>query len=225
MRRTPKARSDWTGRGTAIGSFASVLLVAVGLYLTNDFNRDQLSQQRESTRGQQDVALKGQRADRFVTAVGQLGQEGTSKIGIRLGGIYALETLMKDSPEDENTVIEVLSAFVRTHAPAPKDKSLPAARVIPESAPPSPTDIRAAVSVLGRRPNPRDHAPVDLNFTLLGLQEMNLRGADLRSVNLTDPVFDLSQIVCARVDASTVMPAGATRPAEDVWKSPGCVHR
>jgi Pentapeptide repeats (8 copies) len=33
---------------------------------------------------------------------------------IRLGGIYALERIARDSPRDQPTVVEVLSAFIRT---------------------------------------------------------------------------------------------------------------
>ncbi|GIF25801.1 uncharacterized protein YjbI with pentapeptide repeats [Actinoplanes tereljensis] len=156
----------------------SVLLVAVGLYLTNNFNRDQIRLQRDSTNAQRDLALKGQRADRFVAAVDQLGQEGTDRLSIRLGGIYALETLMKDSPEDENTVIEVLCAFVRTHSPRP--------RTIPRQVPDSPADVRAAISVLGRRPNPYSHAYLDFRNALLGLHDADLQGADLSGTNLAD---------------------------------------
>ena len=167
---------DWWQRGTAIGGLVSVLLVAVGLYLTNSFNRDQLRAQRDSTSAQQALALKGQRADRFVAAVDQLGQEGANKLSIRLGGIYALETLMRDAPDDENTVIEVLCAFVRTHAAAPETSSA--------HEPDSPADIRAAVSVLGRRPDPGGHANLDLSNTRLGLHSMRLAGADLRNADL-----------------------------------------
>jgi len=73
-----------------------VVLVGVGLVVTNNFNRDQLAQQQQSAHEQQDLALKGQRADRFVRAVDQIGQDGTDRLGVRLGGIYALEVLMKE---------------------------------------------------------------------------------------------------------------------------------
>ena len=158
--------------------------MAVGLYLTNDFNRDQYRLQQDSTRQQQDLALKGQRAERFVKAIDQLGQEGNDKLGIRLGGIYALETLMRESSNDQNTVIEVLCAFVRTHAPRPKS--------VPEIVPPASEDVRAAVSVLGRRPrlDPRsapgaiDAPNLDFSNTLLGLRRIDLNDADLTAVFL-----------------------------------------
>ncbi|WP_433363050.1 pentapeptide repeat-containing protein [Actinoplanes sp. CA-142083] len=196
---TPAPRPDWWQRGAAIGGLVSVLLVAVGLYLTNSFNRDQLSLQRKTTQEQQDLALKGQRADRFVAAVDQLGQEGADKLGVRLGGIYALETLMKDSPEDEDTVIEVLCAFVRTHTPF-------VARFPPET-PDSPADIRAAITVLGRRHDPEKHARLDLTRALLGLRRANLSAADLSGADLT--YADLSGADLSGADLSSAILNGA----------------
>lgn len=198
---------DGWQRGATIGGLVSVLLVAVGLYLTNDFNRDQVRLQQGSARQQQesalrqqdlalqqqDLALKGQRAERFTKAIEQLGQEGGSRLDIRLGGIYALETLMRDSPSDENAIIEVLCAFIRTHAPLPA--------TVPENVPNSPIDVRAALKVLSRRPDPDGHTYLDFSNTLLGLKGMDLRnaflkgaslnkadltGADLREAHLTD---------------------------------------
>lgn len=47
---------------------------------------------------------------RYTEAVQQLGSESMS---IRLGGIYALARVARDSPSDSKTVTEVLAAFVR----------------------------------------------------------------------------------------------------------------
>lgn len=111
-----------------------MLLVAVGLYLTNDFNRAQ----QHLAVNQQDLAIKGQQSDRFITAVEQLGQEDIDKLSIRLGGIYALEALMRDSSIYRQAAIDVLSAFIRTHAAI--------WRKPPAVVPPSPADIRAALT-------------------------------------------------------------------------------
>ncbi|WP_285690305.1 pentapeptide repeat-containing protein [Actinoplanes sp. NBRC 103695] len=159
--------------------------MGVGLYLTNNFNWDQFRLEQERARQQQslalqqqDLALKGQRAERFTKAIDQLGREGNSQLGIRLGGIYALETLMRDVPNDENTIIEVLCAFVRTHAPLPK--------IIPKDVPRSPIDVRAALAVLSRRPDPGGHTYLDFSNTLLGLDGMDLRDANLTGANFND---------------------------------------
>jgi hypothetical protein len=37
---------------------------------------------------------------------------------VRLGGIYALERIARDSPTDHWTIIEVLSTYVRENSPA-----------------------------------------------------------------------------------------------------------
>lgn len=58
---------------------------------------------------------RGQRTDRFTRAVDQLGEDG--KLDVRLGGIYALEQLAKESAEDHGPIMEVLCAYVRGHAP------------------------------------------------------------------------------------------------------------
>lgn len=177
----------------------SVLLVGVGLYLTNSFDRDQLSQQREATREQQDLAVKGQRADRFVAAVDQIGQEGKEKLSLRLGGIYALEALMTESPEAENSVIEVICAFVRTHAPMPE--------VTPKEIPDSPEDVRTAVAVLGRRPRPEDHTPLDLSNTLLGLRAATLANTNFRGANLASADLDGADLTGADLTGANLSSA------------------
>src|SRR6266516_7182902 len=57
---------------------------------------------------------QGQITDRFTKATDQLGSD---KIDTRLGGIYALERIARDSQADQGPVMEVLTAFVREHAP------------------------------------------------------------------------------------------------------------
>jgi hypothetical protein len=58
----------------------------------------------------------GQITERFTRAIDQLG---SSELDIRLGGIYALERIARDSPDDHPQVMEVLTAYVREHAPWP----------------------------------------------------------------------------------------------------------
>jgi uncharacterized protein YjbI with pentapeptide repeats len=187
--RSPETRPDNWERGTAIAGILSVLLVGVGLILTNDYNVSQLAQQQKVAQEQQDLALKGQRADRFVRAVDQLGQEDDDKLSVRLGGIYALEALMKEFPADENMVIEVLCAFIRSHAPWTEKDEIP----------PATPDVRAAMTVLGRRPDPDKHIALDFsNTTLLGLRRFNLPGANFRGVDLSYSNF--SDSVMPRAD-------------------------
>jgi hypothetical protein len=60
------------------------------------------------------VNREGQITERFTRAIDQLGSSTTD---VRLGGIFTLARIAKDSPADRPTVATVLAAFVRTHAP------------------------------------------------------------------------------------------------------------
>ncbi len=117
------------------------------------------------------VTREGQVTERFTKAIAQLGD---NKPQIRLGGIYALERIARDSGRDYGPIMEVLTAYVRDKAPRSAEESPtstsrpPVATESPSITPP--TDIQAVLTVLGRRAAP---------LPLLDLNETNLRGADL----------------------------------------------
>ncbi|MFF5923727.1 hypothetical protein ACFY8C_36210 [Streptomyces flavochromogenes] len=114
------------------------------------------------------LAEHGQITNRFnVAAVQHLGSE---SLDVRLGGIYALQRIMEDSSRDHPTIVSVLSAYVREHAPDPKGAPT-GVSLRP------PTDIQVAVSVLaGRNPGADAHSLVDL------------QSSDLRGVRLEPPI-------------------------------------
>src|SRR5262249_5912892 len=62
------------------------------------------------------LSRRGQLTDRYTKAIGQLASR--ERLTERLGGIYALEHLMRESARDHETVVDVLAAFVRESAPA-----------------------------------------------------------------------------------------------------------
>jgi len=193
-----------------------VLLVAAGLFYTNQANR----KQQQLGLDQQKLALQGQAADRFTAAIDQIGQEGNDKLSIRLGGVYSLQRLMRDSPTDEPTVIQVLCAFIRTHATpdignvSPTDDPLIEVR-------PSPADVRAALAVLGQRPYPDqpDNATLDLAGTMLGLDGIKLSRADLSGADLIFAVLenaDLSGADLSDADLESANLAGAHLAGADL---------
>lgn len=113
------------------------------------------------------VTERGQVTDRYSRAIEQLG---SATLDVRLGGIYALEQIAKDSArgeEDQATIVEVLSAFVRVHsdplfqykasmgnaAPSEpvEEQHQNAIRYVKQLEGP-PVDVQAAVTVLGRLP-------------------------------------------------------------------------
>ena len=61
--------------------------------------------------------------ERYTKAIEQLGED---KLDVRLGGIYSLERVARDSPRDHPTVMEVLTAFIRVQSHEPLSQSSPA---------------------------------------------------------------------------------------------------
>src|ERR1043166_2564262 len=59
---------------------------------------------------------QGQITDRFTKAVGQLGETDPGKNATRLGGIYALERVSRESLEDHVPIMEILSSYLRTNS-------------------------------------------------------------------------------------------------------------
>lgn len=62
------------------------------------------------------VTREGQLTERFSRAIEHLGND---KPDVRLGGIYALERIARNSREDHGPVFDVLTAYIREHTPWP----------------------------------------------------------------------------------------------------------
>ncbi|GAA2101825.1 hypothetical protein GCM10009801_75390 [Streptomyces albiaxialis] len=102
-----------------------------------------LQVQDRQNRKEVDVTRQGQITDRFNNAVDNLGDKADE---VRLGGIFALRRIMEDSPRDQPAVVDVLSAYVRTHAPAAG-----AARPKRDASGRPAPDVQAAFETLARR--------------------------------------------------------------------------
>jgi len=148
-------------------------------------------QQVQTGRRQLHIAQQGQVTERFTRAIDQLGSD---HLDVQLGGIYALERIARDSPEDRATIAEVLTAYIRRHAPWPPrlDGQPPAEAAIedvPELQVRAP-DVQASLTVLGRGgfadrqglEDQLDLHSVDLRKAYLG--SANLVGANLYGANL-----------------------------------------
>ncbi|MER7410737.1 pentapeptide repeat-containing protein [Streptomyces cacaoi] len=117
---------------------------------------------REQTVNEVRVTREGQITDRYTSAVDNLGDKAAE---VRLGGIYALQRIMKDSPRDQSSVVDVLSAYVRTHARGQTAQDAGSGRPA--------ADVQAAFEVLARRDPHRD-----------GRSTVDLREAHLANVSV-----------------------------------------
>src|SRR5664280_1223412 len=126
------------------------------------------------------LSREGHLTDRYTKAVEQLGSD---KIEVRLGGIYALERLMRDSSTDQPTIVEVLAAYIRQHAPL----SHPALAVSATPAPSASTRPRVAGARQAPRPVQPDQPDADVQaaLTVLG-RRTAVAGAQLGGLDLTD---------------------------------------
>ncbi|WP_329016230.1 pentapeptide repeat-containing protein [Micromonospora rifamycinica] len=141
------------------------------------------------------LTRRGQWADRYGKAVTQLGSTEPME---RVGGIYALERLMAESPQDHWTIVEVLATFVRRHAARTEEDESAGG----ELAAPAGVDVQSALTVLCRRPRRSETRALDLSGTNLCGTMMSdgylpltcfdnsyLKGADLSGANLRGASF------------------------------------
>jgi hypothetical protein len=193
-----KAQSDVR---TSLLQLLGGMLLATGAYLT----WRQLQTNRE-----------GQITDRYTKAVEQLGK--ADALAVRLGGLYALERIAKDSRPDRDSIAEVLCAYVRIPpSSAPKATELGAVRPVQpgqdgelepaEGGPPSrlgerAPDVQAAVTILGRWRARLHEAPYSLD-----LRGADLRGADLMLLELEGAYLRGAQLQHADLRATQLQRA------------------
>lgn len=119
---------------------------------------------------------QGQVTDRYTRAIEQLGSD---KLDVRIGGIYALERIARDSARDQPTVMEVLAAFIREHSreqwPLPELGAQPSEDSIRP-------DVQAGITVIGRRSVADGEGQINLRGA--NLSGADLSGADLNGANL-----------------------------------------
>jgi hypothetical protein len=173
------------------------------------------------------LTRRGQITDRFAKAVTALS---SSTLPERLGGIFGLEHVMRESPADHDAIVDLLSTFVREHAaidlelPEPDSASepiLPSRKAYANLPHPKP-DVQTALKVLSRRPFRPERNKIDLTSTDLRgadlararfqgafmtrcrLDSAYLRGADLRGAILAYACLDGANLRDATIDAADV---------------------
>ncbi len=199
----------------AVAALLAGAIGLLGLFLT----WRNLNQTRKTTEDHLRVAREGEITDRFTRAIEQLGatdDKGDKRLGIRLGGIYALERIATDSPEKYyNKVMEVLMTYVRENAPLDFKKD--ANRSQENSTDSEPTDVVGQESLLDRPKAPADIQRIldiltrlkrleekglvsNEQHIMIDLKESNLSGANLSEADLFRA--NLSEAALFRADLS-----------------------
>jgi len=166
----------------------------------------QLRHTIQATQNQHELSRSGQITERFTRAIDQLGRQ--DQLEVVLGGIYALERIARDSfDDDRGTIAEVLTAYVRTHAPWPPTSPSPdtastALDDLPDLQVRAP-DVQAAVTVLGRGGFP-DAVADRLDLGGVDLRKATLADADLRKASLAGSRLEESNLSRAQLQEANL---------------------
>jgi len=138
-----------------------------------------LKQARTATRRHEEQTkadLQRRITESFSEAVAQLGSE---KLQVRLGGIYSLERISRESTSDYWPIMEILTGFVREEAPWKSDDTPPGSQR---------ADIAAILGVIMRR-DAGDRERERAEKRRLDFTSTDLRSADLRDAHLEESIF------------------------------------
>src|SRR5258705_5208047 len=147
------------------------------------------------------LSREGQVTDRYTKAIEQLGSD---NLGVRVGGIYALERIARDSARDHPTVMEMLTAFIRENSHEQRPQPDPGSKERFRR-----RDIQAAVDVVGRREVKHDIRRIHL--ARAHLMGANLRAADLAGANLIRVYLDRAHLRGANLTGANLTGAKLIR--------------
>jgi Pentapeptide repeats (8 copies) len=167
------------------------------------------------------ISERGQFTERFTKAINQIADK---QLDSRVAGIFSLEALAKESPQDRASITQVLSTFVRTHAPVTKSTG---ARVCPDttidlaaqgraraanhiaSEEWPPQDVQTALTILGKQETTLGAPHLQLAGT--DLECAYLEGADLSDANFQQTHLEGAWLLGARFDGAILMGTVVTR--------------
>jgi len=154
------------------------------------------------------LAEQVQVTERYTRAIDQFG---SGALDVRIGGIYALERIARDSSRDHPVVMEVLAAFIREHSAEPWPPAAKSQLAVQGNGPEHATrpDVQAAVTAIGRRDRSFDTHVIDL--TGADLTRADLFSAKLTSVKLTGAKLTGANLFAARLIGSQLQGADLSR--------------
>lgn len=169
-------------------------------------------QQAIASQGQTETAQQGLLNERYQRGAEMLGSE---VLAVRLGGVYALQRLAAEHPDEYHLqIMRLLCAFIRTPT---KDEPLdrPVFFEGEQFAPPIRDDVQAAMSAIGKRNLHGIELENSERFTL-DLRRANLSGGvfngfRLDGADLSDANLEGAQLEAASVTGATLLRANLVR--------------
>jgi hypothetical protein len=139
--------------------------------------------------------------DRFSKAVEQLGSE---QLAVRVGAIYSLKRIAKDSIRDHWTVMEVLAFFIQDRCPLRNGDEI-------SQKTDAFKDVQAAVIVLGRRTSSQDPEDNHLELTYIDLRRVSFEQGDFRNTVFLRSNLTGIRFYKAKLEKSNFWQANLTR--------------
>ena len=173
-------------RGSLSATVRNIALVIGGVtaVLLAMWRSKVAERQADTAQRQAETADRGLLNDRYQKAAEMLG---SSVLAVRLGGIYALLGLAEQDPKQYHLqTIRLLCAFVRNPQ---KDGNIPeqpedAERFVLRE------DVQEAMRVIGARSDKHRRLAAEKAY-YIDLHGADLRGGELRSLNLSSPSADM----------------------------------
>jgi hypothetical protein len=175
-------------RTTLVQAFGGAVLL-IGLYFT--LRNLQLTQDKQIT-------------EHYTRAVEHLGSD---KLEVRLGAIYALERIARDSERDHWPIMAILTAYVGENAPWKELEQRSQGEMSPGEAQSTQsnqsrrkpaTDIQAILRVLGRRARTYGKGED---------QGLDLAGTDLRGADLWNAHLESANLASAHLEGAFLLGA------------------
>ncbi|SDG05853.1 Pentapeptide repeat-containing protein [Methanolobus vulcani] len=141
------------------------------------------------------ILEEGQITERFTRAVEHLGSDKTE---IRLGGIYALERIAKDSEKDHWSIMEILTAYIRENSPRKLADDSGIDDILP-------IEIRSIIEVINWRNNESENEHNVLDFSYSYLQYANFNSSKLKYASFVDSYIWGGKFVEADLERSTFL--------------------
>jgi Pentapeptide repeats (8 copies) len=143
------------------------------------------------------LSRRGQTADRFSTAVENLGDENIMR---RIGGIHALESIAIDSPRDHWRIMEIFAQYVRVTTTDHSYRAETAGSTCPR------IDVQQVLYAISRRNRGFKYGErrrLDLSGADIqgaDLKGANLEGANLQRANLRHAILAQAHLKGANLD-------------------------